>query len=315
MRKVGGGRNFGWGKQMAWAGKQALRAAFGGGHYATVASHAARWRKFCQWAREHGVGDAREVSRSELAQFAEHLSQQTDRGMSNGYAKNQLTSVNVVLESMRGDRALWVRPSDYIGQRTSVRTDAPVGLDRERLQPVVERLTDLGKARVAAVALLCREFGLRRKEASLLDLRLASYQAVQLGRINVTAGTKGGRGRSVDRWVPATEAGGRALQFAARAAEGNACLIPIDSNLAQWLTRASKTWSRSAAPLGAGSLRDLRAAYACDRYEQLTGEPAPVIAGQRIAAVAADHGARQVLSQELGHGRPSVLVSYVGSSR
>ena len=154
MRKVGGGRNFGWGKQMAWAGKQALRAAFGGGHYATVASHAARWRKFCQWAREHGVRDARDVSRSELARFAEHLSQQTGRDLSNGYAKNQLTSVNVVLESMRGDRALWVRPSDYIGQRDSVRTDAPAGLDRDRLRPVVERLTDLGKARVAAVALL-----------------------------------------------------------------------------------------------------------------------------------------------------------------
>jgi len=315
VRKVGGGRNFGWGKQMAWAGKQALRAAFGDGHYATVASHAARWRKFCQWAREHGVRDARDVSRSELAQFAEHLSQETDRGISNGYAKNQLTSVNVVLESLRGDRALWVRPSDYIGQRTSVRTDAPEGLDRERLLPVVERLTDLGRARVAAVALLCREFGLRRKEASLLDLRLARHQAEHLGRINVVAGTKGGRGRSVDRWVPATEAGERALQFAVRAAEGNACLIPAENNLAQWLTRVSKHWSRSAAPLKAGSLRDLRAAYACDRYTQLTNEPPPVVAGQRMAAAAADHAARHVLSQELGHGRPSVLVSYIGSSR
>ena len=102
MRKVGGGRNFGWGKQMEWAGKQALRAAFGGGHYGTVASHTARWRKFCEWSREQGVRDARDVSGSELAQFAEHLSQQTGRGMSNGYAKNQLTSVNVALESLRG---------------------------------------------------------------------------------------------------------------------------------------------------------------------------------------------------------------------
>ena len=97
MRKVGGGRNFGWGKQMEWAGKQALRAAFGGGHYGTVASHTARWRKFCQWAREQGVRDARDVSRSALAQFTEHLSQQTASGMSNGYAKNMLTSVNAVL--------------------------------------------------------------------------------------------------------------------------------------------------------------------------------------------------------------------------
>jgi hypothetical protein len=315
MRKVGGGRNFGWGKQMQWAGKQALRAAFGGGHYGTVASHTARWRKFCQWAREQGVRDARDVSRSELAQFAEHLSQQTSSGMSNGYAKNQLSSVNVVLESLRGDRALWVRPSDYIGQRSSVRTDAPVGLDRAQLQPVVEELSAQGKQNVAAVALLCREFGLRRKEASLLDLRLARHQAEQLGRINVTAGTKGGRGRSVDRWVPATDAGRHAIQCAERAAGGNVTLIPADVNLAQWLSSVSKHWRRSASSLNGGSLRDLRAAYACDRYAQLTDAPAPVVGGQRIVDVAVDQAARAVLSQELGHGRPSVLVSYIGSSR
>lgn len=87
MRKVGGGRNFGWGKQMEWAGKQEVRAAFGRGHYGTVASHAARRHKFCQWAREQGVRDARDVSCSALAQLAEYLSQQTANGMSNGYAK------------------------------------------------------------------------------------------------------------------------------------------------------------------------------------------------------------------------------------
>jgi hypothetical protein len=146
--------------------------------------------------------------------------------MSNGYAKNQLTSVNVALESLRGDRALWVRPSDYIGQRSSVRTDAPVGLDRDRLQPVIDHLVAQGKERVVAVAMLCREFGLRRKEACLLDLRLANHQAGQLGRINVVAGTKGGRGRSVDRWVPATDAGRHAIEFAESAAEGNANLVP-----------------------------------------------------------------------------------------
>lgn len=315
MRKVGGGRNFGWGKQMEWAGKQALRAAFGGGHYGTVASHTARWRKFCEWSREHGVRDAREISGSELAQFAEHLSQQTRGGMSNGYAKNQLASVNVVLESLRGDRALWVRPSEYIGQRSNVRTRPPVGLDRDRLQPVFERLTAWGKDRVVAVAMLCREFGLRRKEASLLDLRLARHQAGQLRRINVVAGTKGGRGRGVDRWVPATDTGRRAIEFAVDAAEGNANLVPAGSNLAQWLSYVSKHWGRSANPLVLGSLRDLRAAYACDRYTQLTRVSAPVIAGQRIANKQADRAARLVLSQELGHGRTSVLVSYIGSAR
>lgn len=37
MRKVGGHRNFGYGKQMAWAGKQALKDRHGDGHYGTAA--------------------------------------------------------------------------------------------------------------------------------------------------------------------------------------------------------------------------------------------------------------------------------------
>ena len=53
------------------------------------------WRRFCQWAREQGVRDARNLSRIELAQFAEHLSQQAASGMRNGDARNQLISVNV----------------------------------------------------------------------------------------------------------------------------------------------------------------------------------------------------------------------------
>jgi hypothetical protein len=315
MQKVGGGRNFGWGKQMEWAGKQALRAAFDGGHYGTVASHTARWRRFCEWTREHGVRDARQISRSELAQFAEHLIQETDRGMSVGYAKNQLTSVNVVLESLRGDRALWVRPGDYLDRRSGVRTSAPAGLDRDRLKPAIDTLIAEGKGRVAAVALLCRELGLRRKEASLLDLRLAMHQAKHLGRVNVVAGTKGGRGRSVNRWVPATDTAKHAIHVAIKAAETDARLIPAERALAQWLTSVSRHWSNVARPLNLGTLRDLRSAYACDRYAELVNGPAPVVAGERLIGKAADRTARQVLSQELGHKRIDVVAAYVGSSR
>ncbi|MDH3266185.1 MAG: integrase domain-containing protein [Gammaproteobacteria bacterium] len=315
MHKVGGRRNFGWGKQIEWAGKQALRAAFGGGHYGTVASHSARWRKFCEWTRDRGIRDVRQISRVELAQFADHLSRQTESGVSLGYAKNQLTSVNVVMESLRGDRVLWVKPSDFLGNRSTVRVAAPSGLDRVLVKSATDKLISGGKGRVAAIALLCRELGLRRREASLLDLRLAKHQAVQLGRLNVTAGTKGGRGRSVDRWVPASEYAKNAIQLATKAADAGSKLIPTDSSLAQWLTKVSKEWSNVAVPLGLESLRDLRAAYACDRYMQLTDTQAPAVAGERVAEKAVDQAARSVLSRELGHNRVDVLTAYVGSSR
>jgi hypothetical protein len=52
-------RNFGFGKQMDWAGHQALKDIYGRGHFGTVASHAQRWRQFCRWARSnYGINDA-----------------------------------------------------------------------------------------------------------------------------------------------------------------------------------------------------------------------------------------------------------------
>ena len=46
MGKVGGERNFGFGKQMAWAGRNALADRYGDGHYGTQAAHGDRWQQF-----------------------------------------------------------------------------------------------------------------------------------------------------------------------------------------------------------------------------------------------------------------------------
>ncbi len=42
------GRNFGYGQQLSYAGPQALRDLFGGGHYGTVKAHSDRWEAFVQ---------------------------------------------------------------------------------------------------------------------------------------------------------------------------------------------------------------------------------------------------------------------------
>ncbi len=63
MGKVGGHRNFGFGKKMAWAGKQALRERYGDGHHRSVAAHAERWARFVGWARDNcAIRDARQVN-------------------------------------------------------------------------------------------------------------------------------------------------------------------------------------------------------------------------------------------------------------
>lgn len=45
------GRNFGYGRQLSYAGPQALKDMFGGGHYGTVKAHCDRWQAFVKWCR------------------------------------------------------------------------------------------------------------------------------------------------------------------------------------------------------------------------------------------------------------------------
>ena len=55
--------------------------------------------------------------------------------------------------------------------------------------------------------LLDYALGLWLREATLLKAREALRQAERQRRINLTEGTKGGRDREVDRWVPVSPAG------------------------------------------------------------------------------------------------------------
>ncbi len=63
---------------------------------------------------------------------------------------------------------------------------------------------------------------------------------------------------------------------------------------------------------GLGKLHDLRAAYACERYQALAGAAAPAVGGPRVASSEADRAARDTIAQELGHGRSDVVATYIG---
>lgn len=316
MGKVGGERNFGFGKQMAWAGKNALADRYGDGHYGTQAAHGERWQQFCEYARDQDVRDVRQVTEELVTAYGESLQQQVAEGeMAVSYAQNLLSSVNMVLEVMRGDSGMRVSPSELVGERNSVRQQAPTGMDRECLQQAINELRDRGEDRVAAVAELARALGLRFREASLLDARTALAQAAEKGAVNITEGTKGGRGHVVDRWVPVLAVTTPILERAARLQGDSRNLIPEGNSYAQWRDHAYHAWSQVARDNELKGFHDLRAAYACDRYEQLTGAPAPVITGERIVDKESDLAAREIISAELGHGRVDVVSAYVGSAR
>ena len=162
---------------------------------------------------------------------------------------------------------------------------------------------------------MARTFGLRFKEASLLNTRQALRQAERLGRINITQGTKGGRGKGVDRWVPVDQHQISLLKETAELQGRADNLIPPDNTYIQWRDHAYYHWRAVNKDTGIKGFHDMRAAYACERYLELTGFPAPVVTGTRQAHKTLDTQARVILSQELGHNRLDVIAAYIGSSK
>lgn len=231
------------------------------------------------------------------------------------YAQNLLSSVNIVLRIMREDDSIEVSPSALVGKRTTVKGNAPVTLDRERFERIVEDLREARLRHAATVIELARNLGLRTREAALLDCKSALVEA-EFGKIGVVRGTKGGRGQHVERLVPVSESA-RACLVRAAGLQGDANnIIPAEKS---WITFERNIRNKRTRDLLAGhglrGYHDCRAAYACARYRELTEYPAPVVAGVRPAPKDVDAGARRTLALELGHGRDAILRAYIGSAR
>ena len=315
------GRNFGYGRQLSYAGPQALKDLFAGGHFATVKAHSDRWQAFVRWCRsENGPGynDARQIDRQTLQDYAAYLRQQIQQGeLCIATAHNRLSSVNRTLAALRGDQDVRIAsPSQALGQkRSTVRTRAPDGQDHQQVRRVLEALGELQCVRVAAIVLLARTTGMRLREAILADLPRLHREAEHLDRINIQDGTKGGRsGASAPRWVVANEEVKTALQLARHASPTrNGNLLARDESYAAFLQQTVLPARETLHEHGLKGFHELRAAYACERYEQLTGHAAPVNGGHcyRIDRDL-DQQARQQISHELGHNRIDVVSTYIG---
>lgn len=332
MSKYPTTRNHGFGKQIAWAGHQALRVYYGQGHFATVQAHFLRWRQFCDWLREyHGIRDAAAIKAHHLDDYAEHLAQQVEEDVITvAYAQNLLSSVNTTLKALRGDRNLRIdSPSRRVGQRNHIRRKLPSGYDWDRFQSAVNALYDANLPRAAAVAQLARSLGLRLREAVLGDLPRWLRERDELGKIDVREGTKGGRGKEVARWVPVDGAGDCALDNADSTRRELGCknnlLKPHETydgfvNDGE-IHRARAILHRH----GIKGYHDLRAAWACDRYFELADRHAPVVMQCSPPDALSEEEAEAVetlskelgleLAQELGHNRLDILAAYIGSHR
>ncbi|WP_145280341.1 integrase domain-containing protein [Pseudomonas sp. URMO17WK12:I11] len=315
------GRNFGYGRQLSYAGPQALKDMFGGGHYGTVKAHCDRWQAFVKWCRSEqgpGINDARQIDRKVLADYAAYLREVVERGdLAISTAQNRISSVNRTMAALRGDQCVKLpSPSKALGmQRTGVRHSVPQGQDREQVKRIVDALCDQQQLRAAAIVLLARATGMRLREAVLADLPRLSREANDQGRINIQDGTKGGRsGASAPRWIAVDHHVQEALGFARQVSpESSRNLIaPHESylNVLQDIIRPTRDILHGHNLKG---FHELRAVYACDRYEQITQHRAPINGGKCYQLDhRLDREARRQISYELGHGRIDVVAAYIG---
>ncbi|WP_104911668.1 integrase domain-containing protein [Pseudomonas sp. LG1D9] len=314
-------RNFGYGRQLSYAGPQALKDMFGGGHYGTVKAHSDRWQAFVRWCRSEdgpGFNDARQIDRQTLLDYAGYLRQQVEQGeLAIATAQNRLSSANRTMAALRGDQYVKVSsPSKALGlQRTTVRTAAPQGQDREQVKRIVEALCEYQLPRAAAIVQLARATGMRLREAILADLPRLKHEAEQYGKINIQDGTKGGRsGASAPRWIGEDDHIRDALKFAEKVSPDDSrnLLAPNERYLdfLQGIVGPARDILHKNNLKG---FHELRAAYACERYEQITHHPAPINGGHCYQLNRhLDQEARVQINYELGHGRIGVVSAYIG---
>lgn len=291
------------------AGKFSLKR--GDLSFSSAATISDRWKPFASYMDENNIKDLKDLSREDLIEYGALISDRVgDDEISVSYAQNLVSAVNTVMKMATLGEWHSVSPTLDCGipERSHIRTSPPDGLCRDVFYRALNALGDEfseGKA----VAILAREFGLRTKEAALLDSRRALEEANSSGYVNLTRGTKGGRKRK----IPITsQTQIQALEFCLTIQSTRKVLIPVDSNWEKFRGNQIRQTREALQKFGISRLHELRAAYACERYEQLSGEPAPVLGGKETSL---GHMARIKIALELGHGRIDVTNSYLGGRK
>jgi len=304
-------KNYGLGyREMGRAGQIALERACAEKaiSFATSAKYADDWKLFCVWAKEQGAKQMERITPDMVRQYGRELASQADDSiLKPSTAQDRVTAVNRVMQlAGSGWTSISSTKDCGISKRSHIREDAPAALDRNTYQERLASVQEVASPRGVALCELARNLGLRSKEASLLDAKAALKEATERGSIRIDQGTKGGRGRE----LPITSQEQiNTLKLAAHAQGSARAVMPPDQNWKQWREGELRTVREAM-----GGLHELRSAYACERYAEITEHSAPC-AGGKILDRDVDRGARLVISEELGHGRIDIAAEYLGGRK
>ncbi|WP_163650721.1 integrase domain-containing protein [Modicisalibacter sp. 'Wilcox'] len=206
----------------------------GDASYETAAALGNRWQPFAAYAKSEGVRRMEHVTALLLAAYGQDIAARVAAGeLSASYGQNLVSAVNTIMRLASQGQWQSVSPTKDCGieQRSNVRQGAPQGIERDAVSTVTDGLCRRGQPRGAAVVELARELGLRSKEASLIDARIALRQAQRDSKVSITSGTKGGRART----VPITSK--RQVEVLSRAVDAQAgarSLVPPELSWQEW---------------------------------------------------------------------------------
>jgi hypothetical protein len=301
-------------RDAAKAGTFALNSAARAGEmsYSTAATVGDRWAQFVDWAKEEaGLRWMEEFSREVVVEYGRELAEKVEAGeLAPATAQNLVSAANTVMTLATQGQWESVSPTRDCGisERSAIREEVPGALDREAYSRALSEVREQVGERAASVVELARELGLRSKEASLLNARAALSEALARNSVTISEGTKGGR----ERTVPITSERQIEALSRAAAAQGDArSMIPASESWKTWregTLRAAREIVREHTGEG---LHGLRAAFACERYQDITGHAAPVAGGETVNREL-DREARAIIAEELGHGRTDVTNEYLG---
>jgi hypothetical protein len=194
----------------------------------------------------------------------------------------------------------------------NLRTTVPASFNRKKYREALDSIRKLLGERAVAIVELCRELGLRSKEASLFDAAGLLLQAKSCGEVTIISGTKGGRGRLL-RKLSATQI--EVLENASKVQGDDFSLIPSSQTWKSWREGDLRKIRESVQELMlASGLHDLRAGFACEYYSVISGNEPPLLSSAEVD-LEIDRSARMVVAKVLGHNRPNILTSYIGGKR
>jgi Integrase len=284
-------------------------AASKGGRYSWCATTKNRWKQFYEFCQEEKVYDFEQVNHDLVKRyFCKRCV-----GLAISTAQNYISAINVVMKNVDEDWVL-ISPKNVVGQSRNVVRKKPLGFSSRDVHCSFVPLECGIYPELAVIVYLASHFGMRRREAILFDVRHGLIEAKKTGFIDVARGTKGGRGRYVERKIPVDPMGLRVLKNCEKLLEGKFSVVEKFENLKSVNIKISNFTLPTLKIYGIERLHDLRIFYACNRYLQITNCPPPCSreVGDPVPTHLVDQKAREIISLELGHSRMQIVSSYIG---